>query len=217
MSSETARAVPGAADNSARLAPPSRWVLVSLIAFAALMAAAFAIPNARGSTSIDDDWTRNTVRVSLVFYALAEGFALARRLPGLVRLWWTLGWLGYVIHLWVAFQIYHHGSHAEAVEHVREAAGVGAGIFVSHFFTLVWTLDVAACWLAPAWRARWPGWAFGLIHGFMAFIVFCATVIYETGPIRWAGVAVFLSFAIVWQNARRRRAAFRDEPPSSGA
>lgn len=205
MSSETVRAVPGA-DNSARLAPPSSptWTFLSVIAFTALMVAGLSIPYAVDSSSLDDDWTRNTVRVSLVFYALAEGCAVARWAPGLVRLWWTLGWLGYVIHLWVAFQVYHHGSHAEAVEHVREAAGIGAGIYVSHLFTLMWTLDVATRWLTPARRADWPAWVHALIRGFMAFIVFCATVVYESGPIRWLGALMFIGLAGLWLMGRAR-------------
>ena len=81
-------------------------------------------------------------------------------------------------------------------------AGIGAGIFVSHFFTLVWTLDVMARWLAPTWRQRWPGWMASLLHGFMAFIVFCATVVYETGPIRWIGLAVFAALAALWLSGR---------------
>jgi hypothetical protein len=173
--------------------------ILSVLAFAVLIAAAFAMP----AESRDDAWTRNTVRVSLVFYFLAEGAALAGWVPALVRVWWTLGWLGYAIHLWVAFQVYHHGSHAEAVEHVREAAGIGSGIFVSHFFTLVWTLDVAARWLTPGWRAQWPPWAFRLLHGFMAFIVFCATVVYETGLIRWAGLAMFVALVAIGFTRRR--------------
>lgn len=183
-------------------------VLASIAGFAAFMAAAFALPLLLHSPTLDDDWTRNTVRVSLVFYALAEGFALARRSARLVRVWWTLGWLGYVIHLWVAFQVYHHGSHAEAVEHVRSAAGVGAGIYVSHVFTLVWTLDVLAQWLAPAWRREWPAAAVMLLHGFMGFIVFCAMVVYETGPIRWSGIALFLAFLLLllWRGIPRTRA-----------
>lgn len=195
MGLEPASAMSPTAENAARGPSSSSlsWAILSVLAFVALMAGAFAIP----AEARDDAWTRNTVRVSLVFYVLAEGAALAGWVPALVRLWWTLGWLGYVIHLWVAFQIYHHGSHAEAVEHVREAAGIGSGIFVSHFFTLVWTLDVAARWLTPGWRAQWPTWALGLLHGFMAFIVFCATVVYETGPIRWAGVGMFVALAAI--------------------
>jgi hypothetical protein len=198
MSSDTVRAIAPTAESGSGSSSLT-GAIASVIVFGLLMAAVFALP----TNNRDDAWTRNTVRVSLVFYALAEGAALAGRVPALVRLWWSLGWLGYLIHLWVAFQVYHHGSHAEAVEHVREAAGIGSGIFVSHFFTLVWTLDVAARWLMPGWRAQWPAWALGLLHGFMAFIVFCATVVYETGPIRWVGLGMFVALAAIGLTMRR--------------
>ena len=188
MSLETERAVSSGAKNFAALAPPLApgWSVGSLIAFTALMATAFALPDILASLSRDDDLTRNTVRVSLVFYALAEGLALAHGSVRLVRLWWTLGWLGYLMHLLVAFPIYHHRSHAEAVEHVREAAGVGRGIYVSHFFTVLWTLTWRA-WLgaevARAVARLEPGpppWLHGLHrlrHGRL-----------RIRAIRWAGV-----------------------------
>jgi hypothetical protein len=56
-----------------------------------------------------------------------------------------------------AFHFYHGWSHAEAMEHVRAAARFGEGIFVSHLFTLLWTLDVAWWWLAAVTPVVPPG------------------------------------------------------------
>jgi hypothetical protein len=96
------------------------------------------------------------------------------------------------------FHHYHHWSHADAVEHTEAVSGFGRGIYVSHLFTLVWTADVLSWWLQSARRALRPSWIDWLLHGFMAFVIFNATVIYETGPIRWAGLTLFTGLAGVW-------------------
>jgi hypothetical protein len=97
-------------------------------------------------------------------------------------------------------------SHARAVERVERTTHFGPGIYVSHLFTLLWTLDVLYWWLCPQGYARRPAWVGALLHGFMAFIIFCATVVYETGPIRWAGLALLagLGALLVRRRARRR-------------
>ena len=77
-----------------------------------------------------------------------------------------------MIHVGVAIQLYHHGSHAEAVAHTERRSGFGAGIYVSHLFTLAWTLDVAWWCLRPAAYAARPAWADRLLHGFMLFVIF---------------------------------------------
>jgi hypothetical protein len=43
-----------------------------------------------------------------------------------------------------------------------------------------------------------------VLHTFMLFIVFNGTVVYETGPIRWAGLTGFLLLAGVWWGRARR-------------
>jgi hypothetical protein len=187
-------------------------VIVSCLLFALLLGAALVLPFASKSPTLDDDLTRYTVRVSLLYYAAAVCLLLIRRSDDVTlwqsaRLYWTLGWIAYLVHLYVAFKFYHRGSHADAVEHTQEVTGFGPGIYVSHLFTLVWTLDVARWWLFPAAYAHRARWVTALLHGFMAFIVFNATIIYETGLIRWAGVAMFGVFAVLL--ARRRRVGLK--------
>src|SRR5439155_22353494 len=125
--------------------------------------------------------TRDTVRVSLAYYAAAAWLMLglwpadwrAESSRGALARWcWTLAWAAYLVHLWVAFQIYHHGSHAEAVAHTEVRSGFGPGIYVSHLFTLLWTLDVAWWWLRPAAYAARPVWIDRLLQGFMVCIIF---------------------------------------------
>lgn len=147
-----------------------------------------------------DALTRNTVRLALVGYAAATtGMLLLRPADWraangrgwLTRWCWTLAWASYLVHLAVAFLIYHHGSHAAAVAHTEQVSGWGDGIYISHFFTLVWSLDVLFWWLRPARYAARSAWIDRGLHGFMAFMVLNATVVYEPGFIRWTGLALF--------------------------
>jgi hypothetical protein len=173
---------------------------IAVIAWLILLAATLAAPFALGSSTPGDDLTRYTIRLSLFYYALAATLMLLLRgdewtaINGrgrLARLLWTFAWATYLVHLAMAFHFYHYWSHADAMEHTREVSGIAEGIFVSHLFTLAWTADVLAWWLRPAWYARRPAWIGWLLHGFMVFIIFNGTVVYETGLIRWAGVAMF--------------------------
>src|SRR5436853_3325012 len=127
---------------------------------------------------LGEEAVRETIRVGLVCYAGAVVLMLLE--PGrerLARRLWTVAWAVYVIHVGLAFHYYHGWSHADAVAHTQAVAGWGGGIYVSYAFTLVWGLDVAWWWLAPAARARRPAWLGGLLHGFLAFILFNGAVV----------------------------------------
>jgi hypothetical protein len=172
----------------------------------ALLTVVVRAPYVTHSTTLGDDLTRYTVRLALVYYALAvtlmllltpaEWTAISGR-GRLARWCWTLAWATYLVHLAMAFHYYHGWSHADAVAHTEEVSGFGNGIWFSHLFTLLWTLDVAFWWFQPAQYARRSPWWHGLLQGYMAFIVFNATVVYEEGPIRWAGVLLFAALAAI--------------------
>jgi hypothetical protein len=122
-----------------------------------------------------------------------------------LRAGWLAGWLLLQVHVAAAFHLAHGWSHAAAYRHTEEVSGVGAGIFVSYLFGLVWGVDAA--WLAGfpasyARRPRWVGWA---VHGFLAFIVFNATVVYGTGVARWLGLVVFAALGWIWLRKRGKR------------
>jgi hypothetical protein len=161
----------------------------------------------------------------MLFYALAAaGMLLVSRAQwprvgpvlGLARLCWSLAWLAFVVHVTLAFHHVHHWSHEDAVNHSREVSGVGAGIIVSHVFTVLWGLDVVWWWLRPTSYGRRPRWIDWVLHAFMAFIIFCGTIIYESGPIRWAAATGFLVLGILF--IRRSRAiSERKRPPKCEA
>ena len=165
----------------------SRPLLVAIWCLA--LAAAIVLPEWTRPDDPGDGRIRQTVRVALACYFVAVAQLVSGRDA---RLAWTLGWAAYVVHVALAFHYAFGWSHTAAVQQTRERSGVGEGIYVSHLFTLLWTADVGWSWLAArrhAMRPRWVTWA---LHGFMAFVVFNATVVYETGVIRWAGVAGFM-------------------------
>jgi hypothetical protein len=182
-------------------------MVLAVVLWCVLQTAALVLPAWTGSPKVEDDLARNTVRPALLYYALAASLMLLLHASDwdtstprgrLARCLWTLAWAAYLVHVAVALAVYHHGSHAEAVEHTRRRSGFGEGIYVSHLFTLLWSADVLAWWMWPSAYARRPAWVGRLLHGFLFFIVFNATVVFETGLIRWAGVALTAGLALLW-------------------
>lgn len=190
------------------------WTMFLIALFLVLLLASIAVPYAWAGPELGDRLTRYTVRVTLVFYAISlvirllmtpadwRNFSPSSRLA---RLAWTLGWIAFVVHLAMAFHHYHGWSHEHAVEHVQQRSGFGPGIYVSHLFTLLWTLDVGYWWLRPHGYAMRSPVIDRFLQSFMAFMTFNGTVVYETGLIRWAGVAMFTLLAAAWVAGRRLR------------
>jgi hypothetical protein len=189
------------------------------------LAVVLAAPLLFSPDDAGDNLTRFTIRLALVYYGAALTMMLLTskldlrsstfedrsskveasmgRLGRVSRWLWTWAWLSYVIHVVCAFHFFHHWSHADAVRHTAEVSGFGPGIYASYFFTLIWGIDVAAWWSLPRWYARRASWIDCMLHAFMLFMVFNATVVFETGLIRWAGVALFAELAAAYLYRRR--------------
>ncbi len=191
---------------------PSLWRLDALLIALGTGAMLTTIAVTSAWAHDQGEWlTRNTVRVSLAWYALA--LVLMMRLEpadwrvetprGRVARWcWTLAIGSFLVHLAVAFHYYDHWSHAHAVERTRQVSGWGEGIYVSHLFTLLWVADGLWWWLRPAAYARRPIIVDRALHTFILLIVFNGMVVYETGLIRYAGLALFALLALRWCQAR---------------
>jgi hypothetical protein len=184
----------------------SRWSLVPLILaiWALAMACALVLPSWNDNDNAGVGRVRGTIRLALTCWFLAvlimpgldrNGWREGGP-GGLVRWTWTLGWIAYVVHVALAFH-YHFGwSHAAAIAHTQARSGVGEGIYVSHAFTILWGADVIWWWLAPDGYARRSAWSGGVLHGFLGFIIFNGTVVYETGMVRWVGAAAFVVLGV---------------------
>ena len=98
----------------------------------------------------------------------------------------------------MAFHFFHHWSHAHAFERTREVSGVGEGIYVSYLFTLLWAADVAWWWLRADRYAVRSVWIDRSLQAFMLFIVLNGTVVFESGPIRWAGLLGLAALSVAW-------------------
>ena len=178
-----------------------RLELALTISWAFLLLLVVALPFFWPAAERGDLLIRNTIRLSLLYYAAAmilmvqagsEKPPAPAALDSLLRCCWSLAWLTYLVHLFMAFHFYHHWSHANAVAHTQEVSGFGPGIYFSHLFTCLWTADVALWWLRPTRRAERRPWLSWVLHGFMLGIIFCATVVYEEGLIRYAGLAFLI-------------------------
>ncbi len=184
--------------------------LSSIIVGVAAIAATVAISLYPGLTGSDvgEQLTRNTVRLSLAWYAAAlfgmlrlqaTDWRAATHFGRAIRWCWTWALLVFLVHLAMAFHFFDHWSHAAAFARTRQVSGTGEGLYFSYTFTALWLADAAYWWLAPrhyADRATWIGRG---LHGFMLFIIFNGMVIFETGAIRYAGLLMFAGLALAWR------------------
>lgn len=145
--------------------------------------------------------TRATAIVAFVFYVgsillrLMAGNGGNRRPMDGSRLLWIAGSVIFVVHVVCAFHFVHHWSHGHAfaatARQTAHATGVasGEGLYLNYALTIIWLADAAWWWrsrLGYEKRARPIGW---LVHGFMAFMWFNATVVFGHGLARSLGVA----------------------------
>jgi hypothetical protein len=180
------------------------------IVLAAPLLAAVAEPHI---TELGDLLTRNTVRVSIAWYAVAlwlmlrlrgEDWRARSRIGALARWCWSFALACFLVHVAVAFHFYHRWSHADAFERTRRISGMGEGLYLSYLFTVLWTADVLYWWVRPAGYAVRSAWIHRTLHAFMLFIVFNSMVVFETGWIRWAGVGMFAALGLAYRQARAR-------------
>jgi hypothetical protein len=158
--------------------------------------------------------TKVTIWIAIAgYFAGAAVYALARgrrRWDSMARLAWTAACAGLLAHVACAFHFHHGWSQAAAYrDTARQTAEVfgldwGGGLYVNYALTAFWVADV--CWWwgrgLDAYRRRpWPltaAW-----HAFLLFIVFNATVVFEGGFVRWAGLGLCLALSFVWLSVAR--------------
>jgi hypothetical protein len=148
-------------------------------------------------------WTRWTIRIALALYTYALIVLSKRGSPTVARAAWTLACLALVAHVGFAFHFYHSWSHdiayATTARQTAEIVGLnwGGGIYANYALAIVWTMDVVWWWANPASRHARPRIMEWGLQGFLAFMFFNATVVFGSGMIRWAGLAVFVLLTLL--------------------
>lgn len=156
-----------------------------------------------------------TAICSVAAWALPSAYLLAVRRTGrgvtlphvkLFRCGSTAAFAGLLLHVAFAFHVAQGWSRGAAYENVTRVGGFGEGAYVSGLFVTAWAGELLWVWLAPgSYRTR-PAWVIWVVHGFMWFAVFNATVVYGGWVMRvCAGVAVLeLGLMLMWQEKRTR-------------
>lgn len=154
--------------------------------------------------------TRAAIWIALICYFAAT---VARLLPGagragLARWLWTVGCLAYVVHVICAFQFYHAWSHEAAeADTARQTAEVtgwnwGGGIWFNYLFTLAWIVDVVRMWRNVEFRTVGLCSADAAWQAFFFFMIFNATIVFESGAVRWLGIVGCLAIATLFVRSR---------------
>ena len=106
----------------------------------------------------------------------------------------------YVVHVFCAFGLMHDWSHAAAYRHTAartaELVGLdwGGGLYLNHVFTAIWIGDALWWWLRPATYQARPLWARLVLRGFLALMMFQATVVFGSRPAQVLGGAIFVAW-----------------------
>lgn len=141
---------------------------------------------------MDDPLVVWPVRLALVGLFACWALLILRR-EAAARWAASAGWVLMVLHYAAAFAIVYEWSHgaAAAATAADTKATTGSdfqgGIWLNYLFLLLWLIELLLWWL----KLR-PRWLFWLVHGFLLFMTFNATIVFETGPIRWAAVGGLL-------------------------
>ncbi|CAN5560843.1 hypothetical protein BH11PLA2_BH11PLA2_04480 [soil metagenome] len=140
--------------------------------------------------TLEHDVTNVFIRISAIVPTLLWYLSmLTKRKNGTA---WMMGAVTFPLHVLIAFHLGHAWSHTEAMSHVEQTSGWGPGLFVSYAFGVVWFVDAMWLWIHPSSYRTRSKWLDRAMIGFLAFIVFNATVVYGGEFARWAGVAMFV-------------------------
>jgi hypothetical protein len=128
-----------------------------------------------------------------------------------------MGCVSLLAHVACAYHFYHNWSQAAAYrETARQTAEVtgldwGGGLFINYALVIGWVVDVAWWWRGlDAYRNR-PRWLVAAWQGFLIFMIFNATVVFKTGPLRWIGLGLCLGLVLLWLLVNVSKTSWRSE------
>ena len=154
--------------------------------------------------------TRLAIHLSLVAYAVAllawprrpSGIGEPNRRHGIARVAWTLGLIAAACHVLGAYHFAHDWSHQKALAHVAEETynAMGwrwsGGVYFNFVFLAIWAADAVWWWVAPDRYLRRATTVTVAVHAYLLFIVVNATIVFESGVIRWVSIAVLAVIAL---------------------
>lgn len=124
---------------------------------------------------------------------------------------WSAGAGMMILHICAAFAYVHGWSHAAAAKataaETLEVTGssFGGGVWFNYVFLVLWVADAMWWWLGERGYLARSRWIDVVVYGFMIFIAFQATVVFESGVVRWGGVVATLLLILAgFMRARRR-------------
>lgn len=135
------------------------------------------------------------VWLSMACWFAGLSFRISRR-GDLYAGCWLIGAIFMIVHILGSYGVVHQWSHAAAIEATRvdslRTTGIeaGWGVYVNLVFTTVWM----AFSLVKLMRCKVGEFVERLVIGFGGLLVFSATVVFETGWIRWTSL---LGFAVL--------------------
>jgi hypothetical protein len=157
------------------------------------------------------DWAiRLTAFLAFAGYVLALARRQGRAGPSGSG-WWALGLAALLAHLACAFHFAHGWSHTRALAataaQTAEVTGIGTGVglYLNYALAVVWLADVAWQRLAKRSHENRPAWMGAVLHSFMAFMWFNATVVFGSPWGQAAGWAAVIGLG-GWFASRRGRA-----------
>lgn len=185
----------------------SRSNVLGVIALFTTICATGGIIALFGPSEVNPKHSAILVTALGTFFGWCLGISIATTRSNLesgrnARIFYTWGCAMCLLHIAVAYHVAHGWSQQAALEHVERASGFGEGLYVNYLFAAVWILD--ATWACVSFesyvcRPRWLNWS---IHGFMAFIVFNAAVVFNHGIGRAICAPIFIWFVIrAWNRA----------------
>jgi hypothetical protein len=152
--------------------------------------------------------TRTSIGLSLLLYAATlAALLIGRSRPAILRearLTWTAGCIVLWLHIAAAFHFYHGWSHQAAYEATARDTqatigwAFGEGVYLNYLFAIVWTMDAAWWWsVRPRDYPSRTRWLNRLIHGFLFFIAFNATVTFADGALRVIAATISIGMAML--------------------
>jgi hypothetical protein len=152
--------------------------------------------------------TRITIWLALAGYVIGASIYLLSRgkrsWDAAARTAWTVGCVSLIVHVVFAYHFYHNWSqtsvYRETARQTAEVSGLywSGGVFINYALVIGWVMD-AAYWRLrglDAYRNR-PRWLSAAWQGFLFFIIFNATVVFKTGPLRWIGLGLCQWLAVL--------------------